>query len=311
MAAVRPRRLGVWALAFVSVAAGLIFLAWRAFGGADGGLIPFYGDSWQTNGVGVEAVDAATELRTGDVVTTIAGRSVSDWIDASLDPTLDRSALTAADPIAYAVIRYGTGQALSVEYATRDVGGVLADNWANLLFAAVMLGVGLYVLWRRPELSASVALAIAGCGVAGSILPWLLGIQTSDIAFGWPFLVYVLGASLIYMLLWPAGALHLPLALAGNPSRRTLVLVYAIPLGGYGLALLAARLMTPSSTAWLGTWPAIQLFVAIPSVLVGLLLAAPAIRRCLVGHAPPGALGYRRRHPCHCRQPIRCSSCRS
>lgn len=273
----RPRRLGVWLLVAVSFAASALYVGWRAAAPSDGGVVPFYGDSWTADGVAVQPAPGNASLRPGDVVTGIAGRSLSSWIDGAMDPTLDRSPL-GASTILYSIVRAGSQLELAVSWSRHDILAAIADNWSNLVFAAVMFAVSMFVLWRRPELSASVALVVAACGIGGSILPWLLGIQPGDIALGWPFLLYVLSANVIYMLLWPAGALHLPLAVAGRPSPRTLVLVYGVPLGAYVVLLVAGRITTPTATAWLGTWPTAQLSVVVPTVVVGLALALRAYR---------------------------------
>ena len=273
-----PARWGVWLLAAVSVVASLGFLSWRFLGPSDGGQVPFYADSWRVDGVAVNAVDAdPSGLRTGDLVVAIYGRSLSEWIDGAVDPTLDRSGLTDGAVVPYTVIRDAQLLEIGVVYAPHNPSQLLIDNWSNILLATVMLGVGFFVLWRRPELSASVALAVIGTGMAGSMLPWLLGIQPSDIALGWPYLVYLLTAAAIYMLVW-AGGLHLPLAMSASPSRRTLALVYGLPLGGYALILLATRLLTPTPTAWVGTFAPAQLLIVIPCAVVGLWLAVRAYR---------------------------------
>ena len=273
-----PARWGLWLLAALSVVASLGFLGWRVLGPSDGGQVPFYSDSWRVNGVVVTAVDEdPSGLRTGDVVVAIYGRSLSEWIDGAFDPTLDRGRLTDGATVPYTVIRDGELREIDVVYTPRNPSQLLIDNWSNILLAAVMLGVGLFVLWRRPALSASVALAVIGCGMAGSMLPWLLGLQPSDIVFSWPYLVYLLTAAAIYLLLW-AGGLHLPLAMNATPSRRTLALVYGLPLGGYALILAATRLVTPTSTAWLGTVAPAQLLIVIPCALIGFWLAVRAYR---------------------------------
>jgi signal transduction histidine kinase len=285
----------VWLLVVVSVAASLGYTAWRLIGASDGGLVPFYADAWRPDGVAVQQLDATTNgLATGDVVVAIAGRPLGEWVDGAFDPTLDRSRLTEGAPVPYTVLHDGQLRVIDVTYARHDVSQLLIDNWSNILLAVVMLGVGLYVLVRRPELSASVALVVLGCGMAGSILPWLLGIQPSDIALGWPFLLYLLTSSAIYMLLW-SGAIHLPLAMLGHPSRRALTLAYVLPLGGYAVILAVARMLTPTPTAWLGTWAFAQMAIVIPCVVAGLWLAvrgyraAPAIVRRQVRWAVSGA----------------------
>ncbi|HEX7948745.1 MAG TPA: GAF domain-containing sensor histidine kinase [Candidatus Limnocylindrales bacterium] len=288
MAPGRPRRTGVWLLVGLSIVASLGFLAWRVAGSSDGAEVPFYAGTWTVDGVRVEDHRPAGSLVRGDVIIAVAGRPVSEWLDRVLDPGLDRSALTDLSNVAYTVRRDGATLDVAVSLEPDDVGGTLVDNWSALLFTVVLQLVAAYVLWRRPEASAASALALASVGVTGSTLPWFLGLRVSDIVAGWPFVLHALTAGGLYMILWPAGALHLPLATAtapAGPGRRVLALAYGLPLGAYGLGLVAARLLSPSSTAWLGTWATLQGLVIISSILAGIGLtirglraATPAVR---------------------------------
>lgn len=290
-AADRPRRTGIWLLAAGSLLASLSFLALRLVAPSDGALVAFYADAWTTEGVRIDPLDPQPGgLRPGDVVVAVAGRPLGSWLERVLDPGLARPG-PADGPLAYAVERAGRTLSVPVDLARHDPGGILAANWSVLLFTLVLQLVAAWVLLRRPAASAAVALVVAAAGVTGSTLPWLLGLQVSDVVAGWPFLLHALTAGGLYMLLWPAGALHLPLALAAGPrgpGRRALALAYGLPLAGYAAALGAARLLIPSSSAWVGSWATIQPLVIVPTLVVGLGLtvrgfraARPAVRRQL------------------------------
>lgn len=278
----RPRRRGIWLLAAGSLVASLSFLALRVVGPSDGAVVPFYADPWTADGVHVEPIHPASDgLLPGDLVVAVAGRPLAAWLDGALDPGLDRSVLRAGDRVEYTVRRDGRAVSVPVVLGAHDVSGILIANWSVLLFTLVLQVVAAYVLWRRPEASAAVALIVAACGVTGSTLPWLLGLQVSDIVAGWPFLLHAATAGGLYMLLWPAGALHLPLAMSapvGGPRRRTLSLAYGIPLGAYVLGLVLARVATTSTPDWVGTWSIIQLSVIAPTVLAGIALSVRGYR---------------------------------
>lgn len=290
MAAQWPRNGAIWLLAGISVAASLAFLGARLWGESDGAVVTFYADAWTQDGVRVEPIDQpAGGLERGDLVTALGGRPLGDWIDHAADPGIDRQAFAGSAPVPYTVLRNGVVLDVPVVMGRRDVRSILADNWSAIVFTITLQVLAAYVLWRRPEASASTALMLVACGVTGSTVPWLLGLEPSDVAQGWPFLLYAATAGGIYMLLWPAGALHLPLAFAAGPAgpaRRALVAVYALPLGGYAAGLAAARVLSPSSTAWLGTWPVLQGLVIIPAIVAWVALtirgyrsAVPATRR--------------------------------
>ena len=281
-AAGRARRSGIWFLAGVSLVASLTFLGARLVGTSDGARIAFYADAWTSEGARVEPIHPRLgSLISGGVVHAVAGRPLGSWIDAALDPTIARSVGSVDEPVTYEVLRNGASVDVPVAFEAHDVSAILADYWSVLVFTIVFQIVAAFVLWRRPRSSAAVALVVAACGATGSTLPWLLGLEVSDIVGGWPFLLHALTASGLYMLLWPAGAVHLPLALTTGrvgPSPRVLALAYGLPLGAYGGGLVVSRIVAASPTAWLGTWPTLQQLVIIPTILVGMILGVRAYR---------------------------------
>jgi signal transduction histidine kinase len=264
-----------------SLLASLSFLALRLLVPSDGAVVAFYADAWTPDGVRIEPLDPQPGgLRPGDVVLAVDGRPLGSWLDGVVVSALEPAG-PPDSPRTYTVERAGTTVAVPVEPARHDPSGILVANWSVLLFTLVLQLVAAWVLLRRPEASAAVALVIAACGVTGSTLPWLLGLQVSDLIAGWPFLLHALTAGGLYMLLWPAGALHLPLALSAGPrgpGRRALALAYGLPLGGYLAALVASRFIIPSSTAWVGSWATLQPLVIIPTVVGGLGLTTRAFR---------------------------------
>jgi two-component system, NarL family, sensor kinase len=280
----RSHPAALWLLIIAALAGSLAFVGWRLFAPSDGALIPFYGDAWTEEGVRITQLeDGASRLRGDDVVMAIEGQSVSAWVEQALLPIAGSPGLS--EEIAYRVERDGAVLDVSVTLVQRDTTPLLLDNWGSLLFAVVVLGLGLYVLWRRPELPAARALAVTATAAGGSALPWLLSVHVSDIYQGGPYLLYFWLVNPLYMLLWPAATLHLPLALM--PGRqagrfltgRGLALVYAIPMGMYVLLLAATRLGTPTTSAWIGTWPPVQGLIIVPCVLVGVGLTVVAYRR--------------------------------
>jgi len=294
------RRPGTWLLAAASLAASLAFLGMRVVTTSDGAAIPYYASAWSTDGVRLDAVnERAGGLIAGDIVTSVAGRPLGDWLDRALDPGVDRSAVGGGETPLYGVQRAGAHLEVPVVLERHDVGAILLANWSTLLFLGVLQVIAAYVLLRRPGASAAVALVVAACGVTGSTIPWMLGLQVTDIVRGWPFVLHALTAGGIYMLLWPAGAIHLPLALTSGPSgpgRRSLALTYGIPLGAYVGGLVVARLVSASTTAWMGTWPVVQMLVIVPTIVVGVAFlvrryrAAPAADRIPIRWAAFGGV---------------------
>jgi signal transduction histidine kinase len=280
MPEIRPRPAATWLLTIVALAASITFLVARASRPSDGAAVAFYADAWRADGVQVRLLPGPPSgLQAHDVVTAVDGRPLAAWIDGALDPGFDRSAWSRPS-VPYAVVRESVPIDVDVTLAHRDVGGLLVDYWSALLFTVVLQVVAAYVLWRRPAASAATALAVAAVGVTGSTIPWLLGLEIGDIVSSWPFLLYAATAGGLYMLLWPAGAIHLPLAMtsAAAPRRRTLALVYGIPLGAYAVGVVGARIASPSAVAWIGTWAAVQGAVIVPTLLFGIALTVRRYR---------------------------------
>ncbi|HEX5588915.1 MAG TPA: histidine kinase [Candidatus Limnocylindrales bacterium] len=258
-------------------------------GPSDRTAIPFYADAWTVDGVRVEAVaGSGPGLAPGDIVLGVAGRPIGSWLDGALDPGAPRAAALDAASVDYTVRRGSTVLDVPVTLGGGDVGGTLLAYWSALIFTFVLQLVAVFLLLRRPEASAAAALAVAAVGVTGSTVPWLLGLEVSDLVRGTPLLLYAATAAGLYMLLWPAGAIHLPLAMGAGPAgpgRRRVVAAYGLPLGAYAAGLVIARLASPSAAVWLGTWGLVQLAVIVPTMLVGVWLsirtfvrAGPAVR---------------------------------
>jgi signal transduction histidine kinase len=277
----RPSTL-VWIATAGAILASGAFLAWRVVGPSDGGSIPFYADAWTRDGVRVDVRPAiATGLRNDDVVIGVAGQPLTRWLDQAVDPRVDRSGLDAPD-LTYTVRRAEQVVDVPVALGQAEIVRRLLDFWSVIVFVVVLQVLAGYVLLRRPEASAALALAVAAIAVTGSTLPWLLGLEVADIARGWPFVLYALTAGGVYMLLWPAGALHLPLAMASGPagpSRRVLQAIYGLPLGAYVIGLLVAAALARSSLLWLASWASVQLAITIPIILIGLGLSVRGFRR--------------------------------
>lgn len=161
----------------------------------------------------------------------------------------------------------------------QDYRSVLESNWSMIVFVLVFQAIAAYALWRRPRASAAAALMVAASAVTASALPWVVGVRVSDIVLGWPFLLHAFATGGLYMLLWPAGAIHLTLALSDHerpPKRRVVAFAYALPLGAYSGVLLASAFLAPSTTAWIGTWSYAQLLIIAPTLVIGVGLAARA-----------------------------------
>jgi len=274
----RKRRAATWLTLAASLGACLAFMALRVVTPSDGGRIAFYGDAYTAAGVLIDPIDAPQpELQPGDRVDAIAGRSLASWADLLFDPSIARPTGGTTD---YLVDRDGAGQAIEVALAPPSLGSTLLEGWSVVLFSVALALVAAFVYARRPEVPAATALVLAACGAAGSSVPWFVGTTPSDIAQGWPFLLYALLTGGVYMVMWPA-AVHLALVF---PARAPIVVrrpslvpaIYVMAFAAYGLLLVIGRATAGSTLAWIGTWPQAQLAIVVPCLLLWLVLAARA-----------------------------------
>ena len=273
-------RRGIASVVTLAVAASLLSLvaiAVRVTGLSSGTLILSDGSLPGRPGLVVSPLPGvATALRSGDVVTGIAGQPLTSWADGWLVPR-DVLLTSVGDRLPVDVERAGSVSTVDVALIDYPALAVLGPAFATLSFVVAMLAVGLLVFALRPAVPASGALLLAGVGAAGSTPPFLMGADVLDLATG-SFAVGQLAISFVYLLLW-AGLIDFvlvfprPMAVLG----RRPVLRAAPYLGmavGFGTALAVARLSAPSTLAWLAAWapltilPAIVAFVALPAVLV-------------------------------------------
>lgn len=302
----RIRRIATWLALVVSLGAGILFVVVRDRAPTDGARVAFYGDGWSPAGVVIAPIDApAGGLERGDTVTAVDGRSLESWLEVSTDAAVRRPAV--GQPIPYGLLRDGTSLTVEIVWARLAIGATLIDGWSVVVFSMAFAAVAAFVFARRPDEPAATALVIAACGAAGSSVPWLLGLTVSDIVDGRPFLLHALVTGPLYMLLWPA-ALHLALVF---PARLPVVArhgwvvpaVYALALGSYALGMIVARLVSPTTLGWIGTWPLIQVSIVVPllSMSMGLLIrsyvrtpdpaARTRIRWATLGGVASAALG--------------------
>ena len=274
-ARVQVHRLATWALFAVSLAGALGYVGLRATLPSDGARIAFYGDAWSTEGIRIDPIDApAAGLQAGDVVIAVAGTPMEAWL---ADVTTGHlAAPDAARPIDYEVARDGRPHETAVAWAPPAIGATLLAGWSVLLFSIATAGVAAYVFARRPNVPAATALIVCACGAAGSSLPWFLGATVSDVVQGPPFVLHALLTGPLYMLMWPAG-IHLALVF---PTRSAAVrrmpwlipAVYLVVLGAYAAGMVLARMASTTALEWVGAWPAVQVAIVAPTLLLTVVL---------------------------------------
>ncbi|MEO6207859.1 MAG: GAF domain-containing sensor histidine kinase [Candidatus Limnocylindrales bacterium] len=268
------RRL-TWLALAGALGACLLSIAVRVGGPSDGARIGFYARAWSAAGVHIDPIDApAPGLRGGDLVTTVGDRSLEAWARLALDTSVARP--TSGAP--YRVDTDGVARTVDIAWMAPAVGATIGTGWSIALFSASTAGLAAWVFRRRPETPASTALVLAACGIAGSSVPWFLGVTVSDLVRGTPFVVQALVTGPLYMLLWPA-TIHLALVFP-TPARVIQLRAGLIPgiygsaFGVYALATLASAQVAGGVLEWIGTWPVTQLVVIVPSLATAMAIFA-------------------------------------
>lgn len=276
-----PGRVATWLLLGASVVAAMTFVGVRLATPSDGGRIDFYANAWSAEGVRIAPIDRPADgLDAGDRVDRIAGRSLEAWAGSVLDPAVARP---SDGSVPYLVARAGQPVELTVDWRTQPLGATLAEGWSVVAFSLAIAALAAFVFARRPDEPAATALVVIAAGAAGSSVPWFIGVTTSDLVLGTPFVLQSALTAGLYMVMWPAG-LHLMLvfpdrAFVVKRHPRVISAVYLVPLSAYGVTLAVARLAAPSTLDWIGTWPVIQLAVIVPVVVVALVRFAWALVR--------------------------------
>jgi signal transduction histidine kinase len=246
---------------------------------------------WSSAGATVRSVAPDTlpadrRLLDGDVVSAIDGRSLESWANGAFRPFDSGAPAPAAGaPLRVEVIRAGTPAVVDVVPGPFPVGRLLADGWPLLVFLALMVVVSAFVAVRRPDLIVARALVVGAVGNLASALPWQLGFVPTDLVRAGPPLVAFMLTGPLNLVFWSA-ALHIVLVFETDARmerrRRLLVLAWLGPPVALVVGVLATRLATGSTLAWIGTWTTVQ------SAVVGVVLTL----------ALTGTVGaYRRAHP--------------
>jgi two-component system NarL family sensor kinase len=266
----RPTLILVWVALLGSVGLGALSVALRVGLPSDGARVGFYAGAWSADGVSIAPIDAPADgLRAGDRVTAVDGVSLGTWVGQVLRPDVERAAGTAT----YALERAGAAETVRVTWGRPSIAATLAEGWSLVVASVAIGGLGAWVLRRRPDTPAARALAIGGAGVAGSSLPWFLGVTVSDVVQGLPFVVQSLVTGPVYMLIWPATihlALTFPTPVTALRRRPALAgVIYAVGFAAYAGLTLTAGLGRPT-LEWIGLWPVTQLAVIVPAMALAI-----------------------------------------
>ncbi len=261
---------GALGLAVAVAVVSLVWVAIRASVPTDGA--PILTDNGYVDGFMLDPTSGSGDARVGDVVHRVDGASLDDALRGRTETAPRFRVGTTLD---YEVLR--DGKAAAVTVVLRDgglVGDRLRDATAVLLVGLVLVGVGGWAVWRRPEHPAARALLILGAGFAGYTVFQALGSELAMLGERRLLFALGVGGAVGTLAVWCTALAHL--ALSFPEPIRLLRRWPRLPAAAYGAALTAtAGLQGGAIAAGVATRSHLaSMYSAMEVLLYGLALAA-------------------------------------
>ena len=240
---------------------------------------------WQPDGIIVNPVESTSGgLRTGDLVTGVAGQSLESWAIQLFKPNTPRPIFHENEAVPYSVIRDGQPLSVEVIYKPFPLGWVLTHRWGTLFFALVAQLVGAFVFIRRPRDMAARLLFLWGF-LACYTYAWSMGLVVSDILTRTSFWLYSILSPLGWTAFWCV-ALHFAFVFPQPKSilRRKPRLPLLIYLAGFAFLFTYLAYSWEHSASvllFLGSWSLVGYIISLISLalMVSVLLWTYATER--------------------------------
>jgi hypothetical protein len=193
----------------------LAFLAGRLSLPGDRTVISFETSLGEEGLIVQTLLDQPGGLRSGDAILAMEQRPVDDWLVQGLRDPLNPAPLTGG-PVSYTVLRDGRVETFSQPLERYPLSSALQAHWSELVFLFYLEIVSLLVFVRRPRLPAARGLFLLSTAILASGFAFFLGLQTSDLRYGWMVFLWLWASVPLYSLV-AAGLLHFSLIF---PSPR-------------------------------------------------------------------------------------------
>ena len=265
------RRAGVWCAA-VLVLLGVLATAARLDAPSDPAVLRLGWSTWRADGVVVDVPAAlpSAALRSGELVTTIAGHPLSDPPGGLPRPAPGAELTYVVDGVPRTVV-----------VQRPAVSALIMDGWGNLVFVLALGGLALALYARRPEERATTGLLVGSAGLLGSTLVVVAGLSPLTVATGGPGLwLFHLGVVVVYAAGWGGFVAMSLLLVPDHPwLRRRPQTVLAAAYGGaaavltlWGLAVVIMDAGTPYRLALVHAGTTVVVAVAqLTSVAAGVV----------------------------------------
>ncbi|MDQ3128910.1 MAG: sensor histidine kinase [Chloroflexota bacterium] len=174
-------------------------------------------------------------FRDGDLVVAMDGRPVEAWIRDVL-PFGAGGSLAALGPVVqFDVVRDGQPIRIAADRVAFPAARIADAPLGLVTFGTGVLILATALLARRPRSTVLRLLFVGSAANVGDIVPWVLGLEPTDVAAGSPFLLAFIAATIFNVIFWST-ILHIltiypvrsPLAIR---NRAIVPLMYAAPIG--------------------------------------------------------------------------------
>jgi len=230
----------------------LAFLAGRLSLPGDRTVISFETSLGEEGLIVQTLLDQPGGLRSGDAILAMEQRPVDDWLVQGLRDPLNPTPLTGG-PVSYTVLRDGRVETFSQPLERYPLSSALQAHWSELVFLFYLEIVSLLVFVRRPRLPAAQGLFLLSTAILASGLAFFLGLQTSDLRYGWMVFLWLWASVPLYSLV-AAGLLHFSLIFPSprpvlERHPRLIALVYLGPWLPYAVSVFPSWRSLPTANA--------------------------------------------------------------
>ncbi len=258
-----------------AVLLGVAFLLLHVGGPSDGARLAPGQSVWRTDGVIVTPLQPG-ELRQGDVVVAIEGKSMGEWARELFELRVVRPQWHIGQTITYTVIRNRHSLNVPVTLRPYPLSTIVLQEWSTILYALVFLLVAVFVfLLRSNEPAARVQLLMASSMVGATT--WSFGLQVSDLVNGVGFWLFNATTVGVYLLFWISllhFALIFPRPHAVTVKWRALMpLLYTLPYACALISILGMWLLASNILDWIGHWSLAESIFPLIFTVLSLMLA--------------------------------------
>jgi hypothetical protein len=270
------------------------YVAYRLSVPSDGARLSEDQLTFTTEGIVITPFESAgSPFLDGDIVTTIDGIPAETWAGSVFRGSMARPDWAIGDTVQYEVLRGDERVKLTVPLIRLPISEILAGHWGAIAFAFVSQVVAGFVLLRRKNNPAAIALFI--WAFSGShTYAWSVFLHVFDYVGGTGFWIFRGATPLLWLLYWPASthvALVFPRRFAIVRQQRWLIPgLYLASFAIFAAGLTWSWFRSENVLEWQATWGPID------SLIAGIFLAATMVTI---------SLQYRRARTPQARQQIR------